>query len=417
MIAEIISVGSEILLGKITDTNSKDLARYLNELGIDVYRMQTAGDNRKRLRETIELAFSRSDMVIISGGLGPTEDDVTRYAVADFLGAELEENAESLERLKSYFKRRKSDFTQNNLKQACFPKNAEILPNDIGTADGFIAKKDGKYLIVLPGPPQEVNNLFKTRVMPMLKEKLTKAVFAVKALDIYGISEARMDYLISDIEKNASGVGIGTYAKPDRLEIRLVAKAQSESAALDILDPVFKAVLERMGENCYAVGEDVALVDTVFRYLIKNSLTISTAESCTGGLLAGKMVDFAGASEIFKSGFVTYSNEAKVKNLGVNPQTLDKYGAVSSQTAEEMAAGAANAAGSRIGISTTGIAGPTGGSDEKPVGLVYVGLSIDGRLSSKELDLGGGRANIRRRAVLNALDFLRRSLKIPIEII
>lgn len=412
MKAEIISVGTELLLGEVVNTNASDIAKALKEIGISVYNIDTVGDNPKRLYEDIEKAYDRSDIIITTGGLGPTKDDLTKDIVADFLKVDMVLDENEVEKLKNYFKNRKDELNEGNMTQAYFPKGYEILDNPNGTASGCVINKDNKIIIVMPGPPREMKPMLKNYVIPYLS-KLSSKYFASKTINVIGIGESKMEEMIMELIKHQTNPTIAPYFKDKSLTLRVMASDDDKKTAEDMLLPTIDKIKSILNDNIYAYGDDLAIEDVVCKYLMDNNLTVSTVESCTGGMLSSRIINISGISKCFKSGYVTYSNESKIQ-LGVSEDTLQKYGAVSEQTAIEMATACAKKSGSDITISTTGVAGPDGGSEEKPVGLVYIGLYINGQTYCKKLNIVGNRQRIRRIATSNALDFVRRTLKMPI---
>jgi nicotinamide-nucleotide amidase len=406
--AEIIAVGTEILLGDIVNTNAQYLAQRLASLGVNVFHQSVIGDNAERLKEELKLSFDRSDIVITTGGLGPTQDDLTKETGAEFFGKKMILHEESLRWIEDYFKKLNKAMNEGNKKQSYFPEGSIILPNSHGTAPGCIIEESKKILIVLPGPPREMKPMFEDSVVPYLK-KFQENILVSKALRICGIPEGHMAEKISDIIESGKNPTIAPYAKEGEVTLRITASAKSEEEALNLIKPAEDKIRGRLGENVYGTG-DTSLEEVIGKLLLSKKLTISTAESCTGGMLAARLINYPGISAVFMDGAVTYSNEAKIKRLGVKKETLKKYGAVSKETAMEMAEGIAKTSGTDIGISTTGIAGPGGGTLEKPVGLVYIGLCINGRTIFKELNCPGDRQMVRSRTVTTALDMLRREL-------
>lgn len=408
MRAEIIAVGTEILLGDIVNTNAQYLSRRLADLGISVFRQTVVGDNSARLKQAYAEAFERTDMVIATGGLGPTKDDLTKEAAAEFFKKRLVLHDESLKRIKEYFAKSNRTVNEGNKKQAYMPEGAEILQNNNGTAPGCIIEENGKILVILPGPPKEMSLMFEESVVPYIKKFSDNVLFS-KVLRVIGIGEGHMAKKIDDIIDKQTNPTIAPYAKDGEAILRITAKAPDEEKALELIKPVEKLIRERLGDFVY--GEDNDNLELVLsRLLIKNNITLSTAESCTGGMIASKLINCPGISSVFMEGAVTYSNDAKMRRLNVKAETLEKYGAVSAETAEEMVRGIAEAAGTDAALSVTGIAGPDGGTPEKPVGLVYVGLYYKGITKVKKLNLSGTREKIRIRTTMEALDFLRREI-------
>lgn len=414
MKAEIIAVGTELLLGDIVNSNAQFLAKELANMGIGVYHHTVVGDNEERILKAFKDAFERCDIIITTGGLGPTKDDLTKEMAAKYFNKELVVHEESLRIIEDYFKKNGKDLKGGNRKQAYFPKDAIVLPNSCGTAPGAIIKGDqDKIIIVLPGPPREMTTMFNAHVAPYLS-RLTDCVLVSKTLRIFGIGEGYMAEMVGDIIDAQQNPTVAPYAKNVDVTLRITSKGKDEKEAKDLIEPVEVQIRERLGANIYGEGE-TSLEEVVAKMLIKKNLTIATAESCTGGLLAGTLVNYPGVSEVFLEGAVTYSNEAKMRTLGVRKETIDNFGAVSEETAREMAEGIARVAGANIGLSTTGIAGPGGGTSDKPVGLVYVGLHINGETKVKKYNFQGDRQKVRQRTLMNALDWLRRELNSDIK--
>lgn len=409
MKAEIIAVGTELLLGDILNTNAQYLSRRLASLGIDVYHQSVIGDNNTRLKKELSDAFGRSDMVITTGGLGPTKDDLTKETGSEYFNKKLVLDEESLKRIKEYFAIKNKPLKGGNEKQAYFPEGSIILPNNHGTAPGCIMEEKGKILIILPGPPHEVKPMFEDYVVPYLKKHQTKT-FVSKVLRVCGIGEGFMAEKIGSIIDNQSNPTVAPYAKEGEVILRITASAKTEEEANNLIEPAMKKIKEILGNDVYAEGENITLEDVVCKLLLEKKLTISTAESCTGGMLAARIINYPGISQSFIEGAVTYSNKAKMQRLGVRKETLEKFGAVSEETAKEMAEGIAKTSGTNIGLSTTGVAGPDGGTPEKPVGLVYIGLYINGNVTVTHINRKGDRQTVRNRAVMTALDLLRRKL-------
>ncbi|MGH4140539.1 competence/damage-inducible protein A [Clostridium sp.] len=408
MKAEILAVGTEILLGDIVNTNAQYIAKRLADLGISVYHQSVVGDNPQRLFEAYRLAFSRADLVIATGGLGPTKDDLTKEVAFEYFGKQSVVHKPSLEIIENYFKFMDRPMVKSNIKQAYFPVDAVILPNNNGTAPGCIIDENGKMVVLLPGPPREMKPMFEEAVVPYLQE-YQQGVLVSKVLRVIGVGESSAEEMIKDILDNQSNPTVAPYAKDGEMIFRMTAKANSQQQGIKLLEPMEAQIRSKLGTNIYGEG-DTTLENVLGGMLIDKKLTIATAESCTGGMVAAKLINYPGISSVFMDGAVTYSNEAKINRLGVSKETLDKYGAVSSEVAAEMAQGIAKTAGTDIGISTTGIAGPDGGSDEKPVGLVYVGLYMKGEVKTKMFKLSGDRQRIRERATMQLLDWVRREL-------
>lgn len=408
MRAEIITVGTEILLGDILNTNTHYLANELASIGVDVYYQMTVGDNEKRLLESLQESLNRSDLVICTGGLGPTEDDITKEVCAKFFGYDLRFDENCWNDILEYFYRKDKIPTENNKKQAYFPKEGIILPNDYGTAPGCIMEKDNKMIVVLPGPPREMKPMYYNYVRPYLLKK-TDYTIESRVLRIIGVGESSIEEEIIDLIQHQSNPTIATYAKDYECTIRLTAKAKSKKEAENLIKPVEAEIKSRFKENLYAVGE-TTIEDEVAKILVNNNLTIAVAESCTGGMVSSSLINYPGISSVFIEGCVTYANEAKIKTLGVSEKTLNTVGAVSEECAKEMAEGVARRHNTNIGLSTTGIAGPGGGSEEKPVGLVYFGIYINGKNTIKKYIFSGDRHMIRYRACKAIINDLRLEL-------
>lgn len=416
MKAEIISVGTEILLGDIVNTNSQFLAKELASLGIEVYHQSTVGDNKQRLLECFDESLKRSDLVITTGGLGPTGDDMTKETAAEYFGQELELHKPSLEVLESFFVKTGKKMAENNMKQVYFPKDAIVLKNNNGTAPGAILKKNDKSIIVLPGPPREMKAMFNESVKPYLQQ-FTNEMLVSKTLRLYGIGESNLELEILDIINEQTNPTVALYAKELEVTIRITAKAKNEKDAFELIKPVEEEIKNRVGKYVYTEGDisvsegETVLEDAVAKLLVEKNLTIAVAESCTGGLVSSSLINYSGISSVFLEGCVTYSNEAKMKRLGVKRETLEEFGAVSEQTAIEMAEGVAKGLEANIGISTTGVAGPGGGTEEKPVGLVYTAIYINGKTVVKKNTFNGDRRKIRLRATRDLLNELRIQLE------
>ncbi len=408
MKAEIITVGTEILLGDILNTNCRYLSRELAAMGIEMYYQITVGDNEERLLKTLEESLNRSDIVICTGGLGPTEDDITKEVCAKYFGYKLELHKPSLDAMIERFKHMNRVPTKNNEKQAYFPKEAYILKNDNGTAPGCIMEKEGKMIVVLPGPPKEMESMFENYVKPYLS-KLTDDVIESEVLRIIGVGESKVENDILDIIDSQTNPTIATYAKGYECTLRITAKAKSVEEAKELIKPMSDEMKRRFGQSLYATGE-TSIEEVVAKMLVENNLKIAVAESCTGGMVSASLINYPGISSVFMEGCVTYSNEAKMKSLGVKKETLDVYGAVSDKCAKEMASGVAARYNTNIGIATTGIAGPDGGTDEKPVGLVYFGIYINGKVITKKYVFNGDRQGVRERATRTILNDLRLEL-------
>lgn len=408
MQAEILSIGTELLLGDILNTNAQYLSQRLAQMGISVYHQTVVGDNLHRLREVFSQAFERSDIIITTGGLGPTKDDLTKEMVAETLGRDLIFDEQSWQQIVHFIKSGGYTVGEYNKKQAYFPAGARILKNNLGTAPGCIVEQDKKVVIMLPGPPEEIKPMFEEQVQPYLAS-FQEGTILSKVLCLYGIGEGQMAEKITDIIDGQTNPTVAPYARKIGVILRLTAKADSVEESQALIGPVEAEIRRRLGEYIYGTGDDT-LEHVAARLLIKQGLTLAVAESCTGGLIASKLITCPGVSEVFLEGVVTYSNKAKINRLLVPEETLEKHGAVSVETAEAMAKGIALTAQSDIGLAVTGIAGPGGGTPEKPVGLVYIGIYRDGYCQVKKVHIAGDRQIIREEAAAAALDMLRREL-------
>ena len=409
MVVELISVGTELLLGNIVNTNAQYLAEQCALLGMSMYSQTVVGDNKNRLAEAFRTALKRSDIVILTGGLGPTEDDLTKEVCAEVMGIPLVDDPHTRERLRAYFEGSiYKDIPENNWKQAQVPAGAKVLDNDNGTAPGLIMEKFGKSAILLPGPPDALHPLFQEQVVPYLRALRPEYIFS-RMVKICGVGESAVEDKLLDLIDQQTNPTIATYAKIGEVHVRVTARAADEEEAKKLIKPVVKEIRSRLGDNVDSVQEGETLEMAVVGLLKKHGLTVTTAESCTGGLLAGRLVNVPGASEVFREGFITYANKAKRKRLDVSKSTLKKYGAVSEQTAREMAMGGVFATDADVCVAVTGIAGPDSDGD-KPVGLVYIACYMDEKVRVEQYQFRGNRAKIREQSVVKALDLLRRTI-------
>lgn len=410
MVVELVSVGTELLLGNIVNTNARYLSEKCAMLGLSVYYQTTVGDNEERLAEVIKTALNRSDIVILNGGLGPTEDDLTKETCAKVMGLPLVTDQHTKERLKEYYKgRKKEDLPESNWKQAVIPEGAVVFDNGNGTAPGLVVEQNGKTVIFVPGPPNELYPMMEKQICPYLQKKNEEVILS-QMVKICGFGESKVEEMILDLIDKQTNPTLATYAKQGEVHLRVTAKAATEEEAKKLLKPMVKEIKKRFGEAVYTTDEKETLTDVVVKLLKKHELTVTTAESCTGGLLAGTLVGVPGVSEVFREGFVTYSNKAKRKLLDVSKSTLKKYGAVSAQTAKEMAKGGVFATDADICVAITGLAGPDGATPEKPIGLVYIACYMNDKVHVEEFRFKGDRQKIRERSVVQALDVLRRSI-------
>ena len=408
MKTEIITVGTEILLGDILNTNTHYLSNELANMGIDVYYQITVGDNEQRLLSQLKESFKRSDLVILTGGLGPTEDDITKEVCAKYFNMEMEFHEQSWDKIIEIHNKMNRKPTENNRKQAYFPKGSLILPNKYGTAPGCIMEKDKKTIIVMPGPPKEMKPMFDNYVKPFLL-KDNKNILKSKVLRIIGIGESKIENDLLDLIDKQINPTIATYAKDGECTVRITAKGKNEKEVESLIEPISNEIKSRLKEKVYG-EDDTTIEDEVAKILVDNNLTIAVAESCTGGMVAADLINYPGISSVFMEGCVTYSNEAKMMTLNVKKETLNTVGAVSEQCAKEMSEGVAARHNTNIGLSTTGIAGPEGGSEDKPVGLVYMGITINNKTIVKKYIFNGNRQQIRSRACKTLLNDLRLEL-------
>lgn len=410
MVAEIVAIGTELLMGQIVNADAQYLSRRLQSLGISVYHHTTVGDNPQRLRDALALALSRSDIVITTGGLGPTQDDLSKETAAALLGRGMVFDAESWRAIEGYFARMNRACPENNRRQAMFAEGAVILPNACGTAPGCMIEQDGKLVIQLPGPPREMAAMFDAQVYAVLAQR-TGGCIASRYLRIYGLGESQVAQMCAAYIEAQDGVTVAPYCSLGECQLRVTARGADEAQALARVMPVTEALREILGDAVYAVTEspEGSMEEAAGRALTQRGLTVATAESCTGGLVAAKLVNYPGISAALNEAHVTYANAAKVRYCGVRPETLDAFGAVSEQTAREMAQGLRERSGADIAVSTTGVAGPGGGTPEKPVGLVYVGCADARGVRVERLTLSGDRQKVRELAALRALDMVRRA--------
>lgn len=409
MKAEIVSTGTELLLGETLNTSAHYLSGKLSSLGIEVDYQTTIGDNPERLEQVLRQAIKRSDLLLTTGGLGPTLDDLTKELVARVLDLSLELDPSSLEEIKKFFARRKAPMPLNNEKQAYFPKGAQILPNHVGTAPGAIIRKNGKTVVILPGPPFEMTRMFDNYVWPELQREITPDVERMneRVLKVFGIGESAIEEILADL-LHLPDVTMALLAKRAEMNIRLVARSTGKNLdkAREALDRTEGDIRRLLGDKVF--GRDQETMPGILGQLLKSrKMTIASAESCTGGLLGAALTEEPGSSEFYLGGAVSYSDALKQELLGVRKESLMKYGAVSEEVAEEMAVGIRLKAGADLALSTTGIAGPDGGSDQKPVGLVYIGLAAREEVQVEKFQFYGERDSVRQLTVQAALNKVR----------
>jgi nicotinamide-nucleotide amidase len=408
MRAALISVGSELTLGLTVDTNSAWLAARLAEMGYEARRHVTVGDDWEEVAEEIRRAAATADLVVVTGGLGPTLDDTTREALAEAMGVPLQSDPEALEQIRAFFRSRDRTFSESNARQALVPEGATPLRNAWGTAPGILAEMAGTEVYCLPGVPYEMREMFSHAVWPRLQRVGTPGVVATLTVPCFGAGESRIAEQIADLMQAGREVTVGTTAAEGMIDVRLCSWASSEEAARAVLGREAEEVRRRLGTLVIG-AEGTTLEAEAGRLLGEQNLTVSTAESCTGGLLAKRLTDVPGSSAYFLRGVVTYSNRAKVDLLGVAAELIERHGAVSAEVAQAMAVGCHERSGTDLAVSTTGVAGPSGGTETKPVGLVYVALASREGCEFRELKLGGhlARESIRERTCSTALNMLR----------
>jgi nicotinamide-nucleotide amidase len=407
--AEIIAIGSELLTPEKTDTNSLWLTEKLNEIGIEVKLKTIVGDDELRLEETIRDAVERSDVIITTGGLGPTEDDITRQISAKAIGRKLIFHEALVEDLRERFRRWGREMPEINKRQAYVIEGAEILPNPNGSAVGMLARIEAKVLVVLPGPPRELKPMFETGVLPELKKLAGEIFVKRKILRVSGMGESAVDEAIAPIYKSFEHVQTSILFNRTEIEIHLRAQSGSESEAENTLEELAGLIGKKLGEAVFTMNGEL-MEEVVGSLLAENGKTLSVAESCTGGLIGERLTDVSGSSKYFIQGVIAYANEAKIATLNVSPSIIETRGAVSAETAEAMAKGMRELAQTDYAISVTGIAGPSGGSEEKPIGTVFIGYADETRVKSVKILLPGDRYLIRWRASQAALDYLRRQI-------
>ena len=378
--AEILCVGTELLLGDIVNTNAAFLSKRLASLGIAVYHQTVVGDHPERLRVALSDAFEghgrpAADLVILSGGLGPTYDDLTKETVADYFGRSMSLHEQSLTAIRDFFTRTGRVMTPNNEKQAMMPEGCVVFPNHYGTAPALAVGDATRTAIMLPGPPAELVPIFEELVVPFLR-RYTEGILISRNVHIMGLGESTVESMLHDLMVSAENPTVAPYCKSGEVRLRVTARAKDEAEAAALCDGMVSRIRENREINPYIYGVDCDNVETALvRLLTERGLTLATAESCTGGMIGQRITAVSGASAMYYGGFVTYQNEVKIGQLGVNPATIAAHTEVSAETAAEMAAGAREKLGTDIGLSTTGYAGPTGGTEENPVGTVYIGIA------------------------------------------
>ena len=379
----ILSVGTELLFGQITNTNSVYLSQQLNSLGLDVLHHHTVGDNPKRLAEVITHSLLDCDIIIATGGLGPTQDDLTKEVVCEVMGDTLSLDENVLDNIKALFRKINRDMTENNEKQAYLPSRATVFFNDVGSAPGFALTNKGKVVICMPGPPRELKPMFENHARPYL-EKLTDSKIYYKMIKTFGAGESWLETELFDLIDSQTDPTIATYAKEGECALRVASKRSTEAEAISAVNAMTETIKDRIGELIYSF-DDESIHEVACKILMEKNISISCAESCTGGVFSEYLTRVPGISSVFDRSFITYSNRSKIEELSVKPETIESFGAVSAEVALEMARGVKAKSGSRLCISVTGVAGPGGGTEEKPVGLSYIGLVFDDFEDVKEI--------------------------------
>ena len=405
MIAEILSVGTELLMGQIANTDAQYISRRLSELGVTIYRHTAVGDNPARVKEALREALSRADVVITTGGLGPTEDDLTKEMVAETFGLPLRLDAASLQAIEATMNRLGHPMGENNRKQAWFPEGALILPNACGTAPGCVVERGEKAVAVLPGPPHEMKDMFDKQLAPWLARR-SGAHIESRFLRVFGIGESRLETLLLDLF-HSDNPTLALYCGPGEVQARVTAMAPDSAAAQAKIAPVEAEIRRRLGEAVYGEGVDNSIENAAFRLLKARGETVSFAESCTGGLLASRLVGVPGASDVLHEAHVTYSDDVKRRVLGVREETLAAHTAVSAECAREMAEGVRRISGADWGVSTTGYAGPGPAPDGTPAGTVFIAVAGPDGVDVREYHFRGQREFVRTLAASHALNQLR----------
>lgn len=412
MHAEIIAVGTEILLGQIVDTNTRLVGQVLADLGIDVYYQTVVGDNEVRMRAAIDLAAKRSDLVILTGGLGPTKDDLTKQVVAAYLGKQLVEDEAAMLKIKRHFEISQRKMTANNRLQALYIEGSKPLANETGLAVGdFYQAEQGPDFMLLPGPPSELRPMLFKVALPLLKQAYRQDQFlSSRVLRFFGIGESQLASQLDDLIENQTNPTIAPYAKDNEVTLRLTASAKDEQEAQALLDGLESKIAKRCGQYLYGYGDDNSLAQVVMTKLIEKHLTITAAESLTGGQLQAALTSIPGASQAFMGGFVTYTNYAKEKLLAIPAEVIDKHGSVSEQTTILMAEQAKQKLGADVGVSLTGVAGPDS-LEGQPVGTVWIGIAYRNKAGyAQKFHFPRQRKYVQARAVLTALDLVRKEL-------
>lgn len=407
MIAEIISVGTEVVLGSTLNTNTYHISQRLSEIGIDVLYHTSVIDNPDLLKDIINIGINRADLLIFTGGLGPTSDDITKEIVSETLGLNLKLDREMEINIRNYFNKMGRAMSSNNIKQAYIPEGGRFLKNEIGTAPGIYIKWNDKIIILLPGPPKEMKLMFDKYTIPLIKQDY---IIKIKTINTIGIGESVLETMLLDIIKEEKDATIATYAKEGTVDIKIIVKGNDKGNVDRLINNIVRKIDEKIGEYIYSY-DDKSIEELVYKKLKDKNMRIAFCESCTGGLIASRFTQVSGVSEVFDRGIISYSNQSKIDELGVNKDTLEKYGAVSREVAFEMAEGLLEKSKVDIALSTTGLAGPTGGTDKKPLGLVFIGIATKEDSYVVKAMFNGDRLAIQNRASIRAFDELRKAIK------
>ena len=405
MNCELICVGTELLLGNILNTNARYLSEKCAELGLSMYYQTVVGDNPERLEAVVKEALSRSDLILFSGGLGPTTDDLTKETISKAFGLKLVDDPDARAMLEERMGKFGRKITENNYKQALIPEGQTALYNHHGTAPGILIEKNGKIAFLFPGPPRELIPMFEEYCIPYIR-KLSNITIRSRMVKMIGIGESEAAARIQDLIENSENPTVAPYAKTTQVHLRITARAESEDACMQLIEPVYQKVKQELGEYIYTIDEDLDIEDIVVQELKEKGLHISCAESCTGGMIASRLINVAGASDCITESYVTYADDIKIRLLGVNPETIRQYSAVSEQCAKEMAEGVVKATGSDVGVSATGYAGPDG----EDVGLVYFAVSYNGKTIVQKMQSGYERNLIREAATIRVLFLVHQML-------
>ncbi len=409
MKAAILAVGDEVVCGDVVNTNASHISSYLNKFGIEAYEHMAIKDRKKEIKRALKILFKKNKLIVITGGLGPTYDDITKKTVADFFGLELILDENCLEALKIFFESRNKIMTKNNECQCYFPKESIIIPNKNGTAPGVIIKKEGKIVIMLPGPPSENIPMLSESVVTDILSQNSNYIIEEKILSFFGIGESQIAQILENVLQSTKNLSVATYIKTGEVQIKITAKAKEKDICDRMIAETKEKITALVGEYLYSEDNE-ELEEVLLKLLKEKNKKLITVESCTGGLIGKKITEIPGSSENYIGGLITYSNDMKNKLCDVKEDTLNEFGAVSKATAVEMAEGALKYCNADISISVTGIAGPTGATEEKPVGLVYIGIATKEMSDAKRFYFSGNRNKVREQASKNALYMAIREL-------